>query len=571
MRKKNFSKKLLSMALAGSLVVGMTSTLSGCGSKKNGTVTLDIYSMLANYSGIQSGWGADLLKQKFNVKLNYVQSDSGTFDTRMETGDLGDIVVFGNDNNEYVQAVNNKALYNWEEDNLLKDYGPYIKKHLSAALKKNKNLTKQITKGKSDALYGFGGNAAATNDDHQSFIYTWDIRWDLYKQLGYPKVKNLDDLEQLLKDMQKLCPKDDSGNKTYGLSMWPDWDDAMVMYVKAAATAYFGYDELGIGLYDSNTGEYHDALEENGPYLTMLKFFNRLYQDGLIDPDSMTQTVDQVGEKVRNGGVFFSIFNYAGSLVYNSQEHQSAGKMMCSLKPTEASPIVYGMNMQGGDHIWSIGAKSEYPELAMEVINFLSTPEGYMDMQYGPKGECWNYDKNGNTYFTDLGKKCHGNANTKMGSKHKGKYQDGTIQINNTTWSIDAENPESVKGETYNCESWKSNNEKASCDVEQDWRDKTGAKTVNEYMEQGKYTVAPGTSYSAESKSDELKTTWGQVTDNIKADSWKAIYAKTNKAYDEIVSKMIRTTKKYGYDKCLKWSKDEAAKRRALELEATQK
>lgn len=82
------------MALAGSLVVGMTSTLSGCGNKKNGTVTLDVYSMLANYSGIQSGWGADLLKQKFNVKLNYVQSDSGTFDTRMETGDLGDIVVF---------------------------------------------------------------------------------------------------------------------------------------------------------------------------------------------------------------------------------------------------------------------------------------------------------------------------------------------------------------------------------------------------------------------------------------------------------------------------------------------
>lgn len=75
MRKKNFFKKLLSMALAGSLVVGMTSTLSGCGSKKNGTVTLDVYSMLANYSGIQSGWGADLLKQKFNVKLNYVQSD----------------------------------------------------------------------------------------------------------------------------------------------------------------------------------------------------------------------------------------------------------------------------------------------------------------------------------------------------------------------------------------------------------------------------------------------------------------------------------------------------------------
>lgn len=569
MKRSNMYKKMLAMALTGSFVVGMTSTLSGCGSKKDEVITLDVYSMLANYSGTQTGWGADLLKKKFNVKLNYVQSDAGTFDTRMESGDLGDIVVFGNDNNEYVQAVKSNALYNWEEDDLLDEFGPYIKKNLSSALEKNKNLTKQITNDKSDTLYGFGGNAATTNEDHQSFIYTWDIRWDLYKQLGYPEVKNLDDLENLLMDMQKLCPKDDSGNKTYGLALWPDWDDAMVMYVKAAATAYYGYDELGLGLYDSQTGEYHDALEENGPYLSMLKFFNRLYQDGLIDPDSMTQTVDQVGEKVRNGGVLFSIFNYAGSLVYNSDEHQQAGKMMCSLKPSEASPIVYGMNKQGGDHIWAIGAKSEYPELAMEVINFLSTPEGYMDMQYGPKGECWDYDKDGNTYFTDLGKKCHANSNTSMGKLHKGKYQDGTIQINNTTWSIDAENPESTEGETYNCESWKSNNEVASCDVEQDWRDKTGAKTINEYMEIGNYTVAPGTSYSSESKSDELKTTWGQVTDNIKASSWKAIYAKTDKQFDEIVNDMISKTKKYGYDKCLQWSKDEAAKRHALEVEAT--
>ena len=80
------------------------------------------------------------------------------------------------------------------------------------------------------------------------FFYNWDVRWDLYKQLGYPKVKDLNDFEDLMVKMQKLCPKDDSGNKTYAVSLWPDWDDAMVMYVKATATAYYGYDELGCGL-----------------------------------------------------------------------------------------------------------------------------------------------------------------------------------------------------------------------------------------------------------------------------------------------------------------------------------
>lgn len=123
----------------------------------------------------------------------------------------------------------------------------------------------------------------------------------------------------MLKNMQKLCPSDDSGNKVYAVSLWPDWDDAMVMYVKAMATAYYGYDELALGLYDPTNGKYHDALEENGPYLEMLKWFNDLYQDGLIDPDSMTQTYDEMIAKVQNGGTLFSIFNYSGSLGYNTK------------------------------------------------------------------------------------------------------------------------------------------------------------------------------------------------------------------------------------------------------------
>ena len=56
----------------------------------------------------------------------------------------------------------------------------------------------------------------------------------------------------------------------------------MVMFVKSTASAYFGYDEFGIGLYDSDKQEYHPCLEENGPYLTALKFYNTLYQKGLF-------------------------------------------------------------------------------------------------------------------------------------------------------------------------------------------------------------------------------------------------------------------------------------------------
>lgn len=562
--RKLFSKKLLSVLLASSMVIGSASALTGCGSKKNEVIKLNVYSQLANFSGKQIGWSADILKKKFNVELNIIPERDGVFETRMTSGNLGDIVVWGADNDKYPLAVKNNLLFGWEDDNVLDEYGPYIKKNMPDALKKNKELTKTITNGASDKLYGFGANVALNSKDHESFFYTWDTRWDLYKKLGYPKIKNLQDYHKMLKNMQKLCPSDDSGNKVYAVSLWPDWDDAMVMYVKAMATAYYGYDELALGLYDPTNGKYHDALEENGPYLEMLKWFNDLYQDGLIDPDSMTQTYDEMIAKVQNGGTLFSIFNYSGSLGYNTKEHTSAGKLMYCMKPEDASPIVYGMNTQGGDRVWSIGAKTEYPEKCMEIINYLATPEGRMTMEYGPKGYTWDYDDQKHAYLTDVGMKCQKDKNTTMGGGYKGSYHDGELQINNVTWSLDASNPDS-DGETYNKESWASYNATPSSDIEKDWRDKTGCTTINEYMEKGKYTVAPGTSFSKETQDTTLKTTWNQVTTEIKNSSWKAIYAKSDKKFDSVVASMKKSAKKYGYDKCVEWSRNQASRRKALE------
>ena len=562
--RKLFSKKLLSVLLASSMVIGSASALTGCGSKKNEVIKLNVYSQLANFSGKQIGWSADILKKKFNVELNIIPEGDGVFETRMTSGNLGDIVVWGADNDKYPLAVKNNLLFGWEDDNVLDEYGPYIKKNMPDALKKNKELTKTITNGASDKLYGFGANVALNSKDHESFFYTWDTRWDLYKKLGYPKIKNLQDYHKMLKNMQKLCPSDDSGNKVYAVSLWPDWDDAMVMYVKAMATAYYGYDELALGLYDPTNGKYHDALEENGPYLEMLKWFNDLYQDGLIDPDSMTQTYDEMIAKVQNGGTLFSIFNYSGSLGYNTKEHTSAGKLMYCMKPEDASPIVYGMNTQGGDRVWSIGAKTEYPEKCMEIINYLATPEGRMTMEYGPKGYTWDYDDQKHAYLTDVGMKCQKDKNTTMGGGYKGSYHDGELQINNVTWSLDASNPDS-DGETYNKESWASYNATPSSDIEKDWRDKTGCTTINEYMEKGKYTVAPGTSFSKETQDTTLKTTWNQVTTENKNSSWKAIYAKSDKKFDSVVASMKKSAKKYGYDKCVEWSRNQASRRKALE------
>lgn len=531
------------------------------------TIELTIYSQLANYSGKLTGWFATLMKNMYNCEITIIPDSEGMFDTRMESGNLGDIVIFGSNGEQYQRAATSGMLFNWEDEGLLDEYGSYCRDNMPYALENNKNFN--ATLGVDDAIFGFGHNVASSTEDHEAFFYTMDLRWDLYKQLGYPEVKTIDDLNDLFVSMKEICPTDENGNETYAISMWPDWDGNMVMYIKAFATCYWGYDEMGFGLYDVENGTYHDALEEGGPYLTALKFFNKLYQEGLIDPNSMTQTYDQMSEKVQAGGVFFSIFDYAGSSLYNSETHLSEGKGMYPLVPDDATPLCYGMNVLGGNRIWSIGANTEYPELCMAIINYLCTPEGYTTYWYGPKGLCWDYDEDGNTIFTELGETAYADRKgTIMPDEWGGgSFNDGTFQANNTTWSRDATNPESA-GDTYNCDNWISRRTDTDYEMLKDWREFTGVYNSQEYLDAKNHKVSLATSYTESDKSDELKLIWEQVKTCIVSYTWKAVYASSDEEYDSIIAEMKQKCAEYDPEGvCLEWCENEAAIRCALEDE----
>ncbi len=521
------------------------------------TVTLDVFDQLANYSGEQIGWFAQVMLEKFNVKLNIIPDEDGVYETRMESGNLGDMVIWGQDGDEYLQAIEKGMLYDWNEDDLLADYGPYIQENMKAALDKNQ----QISGG---TLYGFGFDVAVDASARQEMMYEWDLRWDLYKELGYPEIKNLDDMVTVLEQMKEICPTDDNGKTTYGVSLFNDWDGDMVMFVKSTASAYYGYDEFGFGLYDPVEQVYYGCLDEGGPYLTCLKFYNTLFQKGLLDPDSQTQGYDGMMQDYQNGTAFLNVFNFLGSALYNSEEHRAEGKMMCPCPPTEAQPICYGQNIYGGNRPWTIGANSEYPELCMAIYNWLATPEGRMTLEYGPKDVCWYYDDNGKICFTELGRNAKLDGKTQMSDGYSGTFEDGNFKINNTTWGIDAENTDS-NGETYNYKKWESYATDASCEIEADWREHYGATTFDSLFDDWNYRLSPGTMYSASPKSDELQVVWNQVAECIKNNSWRAIYAKDDAEFDAIVDEMIAQATEYGYDQCIEFQQNEAKLRAEAE------
>jgi len=526
-------------------------------------VDLVIYSQLANFSGELTGWAAELLREKFNVSVTIINDGvAGTFQTRMEGGFLGDIILFGNDADDYRDASAAGMLFDWLHDDLLWDYGEFIADHFMQALNKNRSIT--------GTLHGFGHNVAGSASDHQAFYYYPHLRFDLYQQVGSPQINTLEDFIPVLAEMVALEPTTPFGTKTYAVSSFPDWDGDMVMMVKSTPALY-GWEEFHIGLYDTKTQTWEGALQEGGWYLRALKFYNTLFQMGLYDPDSQTQTWDDLREKYQNGQAMFNIFSWIADN-YNVDENVNAGRMMRPVVAADQINLADGLNVFGGNRVWAIGANSNYPELAMEIINWLSTPEGVLSYNYGPKGVTWDIDADGEAFLTELGLEVHENDDEAVISYGgwTGAYRLGTFEHNNTTWSIDAVNPESPSGLNFRHSEWPSTElAKVVRPIEQAWRDWSGFVKEDDYIRNNGSTVAIASTYRAERKSRQLDTIWRQVTNTIKEGSWNAIYANSDAEFDQIVAQMIADAKAFGYDECVEWILPEVDARKAAENEAT--
>ncbi|GEM_PF-4279341 len=103
-------------------------------------------------------------------------------------------------------------------------------------------------------------------------------------------------------------------------------------------------------------------------------------------------------------GLFFDILLFAidypyiemrdkgflGASEYSSPEHIRQNRIMASLIPTDAAPLVPGLREVGSIKVLSIAACTKYPELSMDIINYLYTPEGMLTFLYGPKGTYWD-------------------------------------------------------------------------------------------------------------------------------------------------------------------------------------
>lgn len=535
--------------------------LTGCGSSTGSSatdaddgklMTVDVFDSPANYAGIQKGWWAKIIKDRFNIRLNIIapQVSGGgetLFDTRSAAGNLGDIIITNTDNGRLAKLV---------KSHLIADMTPYLSGMKWLNRYKGSAKALESLAGKK-GVWGYASQVASgvkptqpsEGAEPNAAPY---IRWDYYREIGYPAIPDMDSFLNVLKQMQDRA-RQDTGKKVYALSLFKDWDGAAMNNASSIA-GWFGYWAQGSAFAKADGSDKQTVLTKKGIYQKILAWLQKANSMGLVDPDSTTQTWDQLGSKVQDGKVLVSIWRYLGKPRMNtpSNKKKGIGFMIAPLQTMHVYSAGFTPNGIISQAI-CLGAKAKNKRRLVKFINWLYSPEGVNDsVGYagGIKGLVWKLNKKGQPEFTHWGYIASNDSSNPNRMTPKGygtgPWREGVCQLNFTSvnpWSI---NPDT--GEAYSAQLWTTELKRTDPLLE-DWsKHMLGAKTDIQYLEKAhKIDVQPGVSFAAPEEDSQISAVRSQINNTIVSASWKSVFAKSKSAFNSEINKMIENGNGLGF------------------------
>lgn len=557
-------KRFLSAALCTAMAL---STLAGCGQdnssastgSKDGNydefITVDVYDEFANYQGIQSGWFAKIVKDKFNMELNIIAPNVAgggqtLYQTRSAAGDLGDLVLVNTSNGKLNDLVSAGLIMDTTE---LMEGKDIVKNYEAAITATNANLPEE-------GMFAFpnavSSDAATEASEGLEPTFGPYIRWDYYKELGYPEMKNLDDLLDVLEQMQKLAREKEGSNDIYAVSLFKDWDDNMMNNAKQLVCMY-GYDEVGFVISKADGTEDQSIIESDSLYIKALEFLNKANQRGLVDPDSTTQNYDTWSAKYTNGKVLYCPWPWVGQNLYNTAENTAAGKGFMFAPVQDMKIFSYGSCPEGdSSRVIAIGSNAEDPQRLADFIDWLYSPEGselngQANGAAGIEGLTWEINEEGKPQLTEFGKKALPMNSVEVPEEYGGgNWKDGVSALNFKTINLEDIDPNT--GEAYDYMTWETTIANNQTPLSLDWQEHMGAATTMEYLQKNNMIlVAPGSGYATPEANSSITTVRGQCKSTIVDNSWKMIFAKNDTEFNSLLKDMQKTAKGLGYEDVL--------------------
>ena len=573
-------KKLISLLCAGAMTASL---LAGCGSSSESadssaasgsekstettakadstdstasdgdTMTIEIFDVAANYQGVQTGWFAKVVKDRFNIELNIIApqvAGDAIYQTRSSSGNLGDILIL--ESGQFKECVDAGLIKDisadiWNYSNLA-DYKDQIDV-LNNGLEGNDN----------GATYGIPTEMLSTSPTSysQDTIYSSPLlRWNLYKELGTPDIADLDGLLDVLEQMMEKHPTNDAGDACYAMSLWPDWDggDGMLGIANVVQlTTWYGEKIKGSAILKPD-GTFIPLTDKNGTYYKILKFLYEANQRGLVDPDSATQDWNSACAKMSAGQVYLMWYSWQTGF-WNSTERLKDGKGFIFTPVADQEYYADADVYYGSGRVWAVGSQVDDEKYAkiMEFLDWYASPEGLMFQHAGIEG--FNYEVGEDGKFTQI------NSNALMDNLNVpeewggGGYSDGNNAINQ--WIVNANSINPLTGESYVVTYWSSYKEETLTDMKREWRERFDAEEPADYMKKNnKLIISPNVSVSLPIDTADISVIRNQCNETICDYSWRMIYASDDANFDALWDEMSKTLDGYGFQDLVKFDTD---------------
>lgn len=538
---------VLGLAGCGAASAGSTAGSEGGSTAQEGSAakTITLYPYNAGLqSGPVTGWLGDYLLEK-GIILEVIPYSEEKTQAMLASGSLPDIVVFNS-------ATNAKAALEAGMLLPLDDYQdqlPHVMENdiLKAGLDYAREYYGTEDGELSILPFGVGKNTlyAAADTDR----YAIKLNYQLYEQIGAPEFEKLEDVILILKEMQQAYPQNEEGMNVYAMNLFSDFDTTHffnMMSIYSILGYHWNYLPYGIE-YEIETGTPYSIFREDSVYRRGARFMYELNQQGLLDPDSLTQERATADKKVSSKA---SVAGWAGVPGW-------AGKGYLPVPFDEFKPSLVTEEPYGKVGI-AISANAENVDTCLKFVDMLADYDALLTLYNGPQGDRWDI-KDGKLVMTDKFKEYLEAGGGTYVLENGEEYS----LFNIVSYIPNMGNTIEKYGEPFPMTLWTEYVDRQyETEDAQAWSARYGYKYLKDLLEaENKMTAVMDTSFVPflTPDSDDMKLTLAALKDVIVPSTWELIYAKDDAEFEQIWSRMKQNAEALGLEDVISYKVEDIA------------
>ena len=370
--------------------------LSGCQQEasvsEDGVVELTFY----NADGQDDPWTdpvAEVLTEKTGVRLKTeypVAADDQTVALMIAAQDYPDMIYAKGDANSLIDAG---ALIDMTD--LIEEYGPNIKKMYGDEFEKLR-YSEEDPSIYQLSSYAVGGTFLENSGTAQ-------IQWAALKENNYEIPDTLEEFEKMIKDYMAAHPTTEEGMPTIGLSLSAaDWH-WMITLGNPSGYIAEGAPDNGQWLIDEDYNAMYKFRSDK--VREYYRWLNRMYHEGVLDPEFATQTYEDYIAKIASGRVVAltdTDWDYSDGekilIADGKLDKTYAGLPLAMDENTKAPSLMY-QGLPTGQGV-GITTSCKDPVAAIKFLDYLCSDEGQVLVNWGIEGVNYFIDEEGHRYRT---------------------------------------------------------------------------------------------------------------------------------------------------------------------------